>query len=75
MAQGIFSPRPGRPLLGFSVREAIRMTLEIESPNWNALGGSSSTHLCSLGDFFNTRMNLLQTKLKGLDLDDFIGQS
>lgn len=69
MAQGIFNPRPARPLLGFSVEEAIQMTLAIERPNWERLG-SSSSHVCSLRNFFVVVMVPLHEKLKGLVLDD-----
>lgn len=74
MAQGIFSPRPSRPFLGFSVGEAIQMTLAISSPAWNVLGSAFSSHRCSLEQLFRTQMSLVQAGLQGLDLDDFIGQ-
>lgn len=75
MAQGIFSPRPSRPFLGFSTGEAIQMTLDIESPDWKALGCCSPSHRCRLGLLFQTHMSRVQAKVQGLDLDDFIGQS
>lgn len=74
MAQGIFNPRPSRPLLGFNVKEAMQMTLEIELLDWNRLG-SSSSHVCSLVVFLKNYMFNVQTDVKGLSLDDFIGQS
>lgn len=74
VAQGIFNPRPTRPFLGLSVRDSIRMTFNIKSPNWESLG-SSSSHLCDLKRFFGNYMVNLQADLKGLDLDNFIGHS
>lgn len=74
MAQGIFNPQPTRPLLGFSVEEAIQMTLDIKPPIWKRLG-SSSSHVCSLGGLFGVHMVHLQGNLKGLVLGDFIGHS
>lgn len=73
MAQGIFNPRPSRPFLGFNVKEAIQMTLEIKSLDWSRLG-SSTSHDCSLHRFLKNYMFNVQTHVNGLNLDDFIGR-
>lgn len=74
MAQGIFFPRPSSPFLGFGVRRAIRKTMEIKSPNWEALG-SSSAHHCSLKHFLKPHISLVHSNFELLDLDRFIGHS
>lgn len=75
MAQGIFSPRPSRPFLGFSVAEALRETRDIKTPNWKVIRNPSSSHRCDLQSFFLDYMEYVEDGLEDFDLQDFVKTS
>ncbi|KAK4031305.1 hypothetical protein C8A01DRAFT_21456, partial [Parachaetomium inaequale] len=72
-------PKPGSPLLGYSIAATMDAARSIRSPQWASPNRSAYgyvgyvSHSCDLGSLIQSKMDGLEEMMGGLTLDDFDG--